>query len=151
MHLSYEGRERERLWNYAQENNLIGLSHPRFVTEDWNKIGEDDKRSLSPIWIKQFDMFCNEINIGDIVLVLSGWDSLLGIAEVTESCYHYDRTLSEDTPESFFDHIRRVQWHRTRTYTNRLQLPQPVRGFLNTLFKVEPETQRWLILINVDI
>lgn len=151
MHLSYNGRERKRLWNYAKENNLIGLDYPDVVTDDWNKIREAVKGSLPPIWVKQFDMFCNEMKVGDIVLVLSGWDSLLGIAEIIEYRYQYDKNLSQGIVEPFFDHVRQVQWIIKYEYANRLSIPQPIKGFNNTLSRVESHTHRWLILKNLNI
>ncbi|MEM2129050.1 MAG: hypothetical protein QXZ70_00475 [Candidatus Bathyarchaeia archaeon] len=37
MHLSYNGRKKPRLWNFAKEKKLIGLDAPGIVTDDWNK------------------------------------------------------------------------------------------------------------------
>jgi len=54
------------------------------------------KRFLSKIWVKQFDIFCKEMKIGYIVLVLDDWDSFLGIAEVIERRHRYNRELSEN-------------------------------------------------------
>jgi len=96
-------------------------------------------------------MFCNEMKKGDIVLILSGWDSLLGVAEIIESRYQYDRNLSERIVEPFFDHVRQVRWDRKYEYASRLTIPQPIRGFNNTLYRVEPPTRRWLILENLEI
>lgn len=98
MHLSYEGDKREELWNYARENKCIGLDYPSLVKDDWNKISNDKKEewledgSLSHTWRNQFDRFCNKMKKGDIVLVLSGCDSLLGIAEI-EDRYRYVENL----------------------------------------------------------
>jgi len=38
MHLSYNGRKKRELWNYAKNENLIGLDYPKIVTADWVKI-----------------------------------------------------------------------------------------------------------------
>jgi hypothetical protein len=149
MHLSYNGRERERLWNHAKEKNLIGLDYPDVVTDDWIKVREAAKGSLPKIWVRQFDIFCKEMRVGDIVLVLNGWDSLLGIAEITGRRHRYDKKLSDKG--TFFDHVREVQWIRKYEYTDRLTLPQPIKGFNNTLFKVKPYTRRWLILMNLNV
>lgn len=148
MHLSYEGRERERLWNYAERREIIGLEHGD-VNDDWNDVRESVE--ISGIWRKQFEMFCNEMKVGDLVFVLNGWDSLLGIAEVIERRYQYDENLSSGSAERFFDHIRRVHWRRIYGYANRLRLPHPIEGFNNTLYKVKPNTHRWSILINLSI
>ena len=150
MHLSYQGRERERLWNYAKENNLIGLDYSRLVKDDWNRIRKPIQ-GLPRIWVRQFEIFCNAMKKGDIVLILSGQDSLLGIAEIIESRYQYDRNLSEGIVESFFDHIRQVRWLREYEYANRLTIPQSIKGFNNTLCRVEPPTRRWSILKNLNI
>lgn len=148
-HLSYNGRERERLWNYAKENNLIGLDAPSIVTDNWVKVRESARKLLPNIWVRQFDIFCNEMKMGDIVLALNGWDSLLGIAEIAEIHHRYDRKLSEN--ENFFDHVRQVKWIRKYEYANRHPIPEPIRGFNNTLSKVTPNTQRWSILTSLDV
>jgi len=147
MHLSYDGRERERLWNYAKEKNLIGLSH-RDVNDDWNKVQKFVK--VSDIWRRQFDMFCNAMIVGDVVLVLSGWMSLLGIAEVSKPRHQYDEDLSLGV-EPFFDHYRKVRWIRKLEYTDRLTIPEPIEGFNNTLSKVKYHTHRWSILTNLNV
>lgn len=145
MHLSYNGRERRRLWEFARRDNLIGLSMSDYVTDDWNRVRDTAKDLLPPIWVRQFDMFCNEMKINDIVLVLNGWDSLLGIAKIAKHHYQYDFDLSQGD-DSFFDHVREVEWNLEREYDKRLALPQPIRGFNNTLSKIEPRTHRWSIL-----
>lgn len=149
MHLSYNGRERKRLWNYAKENNLIGLDVPSIVTDNWVNIRDSVKEQLPNIWVRQFDIFCNEMKVGDIVLILNGWDFLLGIAEITENHHRYDRKLSEK--EFFFDHIRQVNWIKKYEYANRQPIPELIKGFNNTLSKVIPNTRRWSILTNMDI
>jgi hypothetical protein len=151
MHLSYNGGERERLWNYAREHNLIGLDLPDDVTDDWIKVREKVKGSIPNIWVRQFDIFCNEMAVGDIVLILSGWDSLLGIAEITERNHRYDISLSGKEFTGFFDHIRRVRWIREYEYTNRLPLSQPIEGFNNTLSKVKSSSRRWSHLTGLVI
>jgi len=151
MHLSYNGDERERLWNYAREHNLIGLDLPDDVTDDWIKVREKVKRSIPNIWVRQFDMFCNEMTVGDIVLTFNGWDSLLGIAEIAECNHQYDRSLSGKELTGFFDHIRRVRWIREYEYTNRLPLSQPIEGFNNTLSKVKSNSRRWSYLTGLVI
>jgi len=153
MHLSY-GRakgERERLWNYAKENNVIGLDYPDVVRDDWVRVRESVKRLLPKIWIRQFDMFCSEMHVSDIVVALNGWDSFLGIAKITEPRHKFDIKLSGTEATGFFDHIRQVEWIRKREYANRLTLPQPIQGFNNTLSKVTPNSQRWSILTDLSI
>jgi len=150
MHLSYgEGsiENRKRLWNYAKENNVIGLDYPGVVTDDWSRTPEEMRRLLPPIWRKQFDMFCNEMEIGDIVVILEGWLSLLGIAEVLKR-HEYRRELSET--RKFFDHVREVRWLKKYDFGEHPRLPNPVKGFLNTIHRVEHGTNRWRILSTID-
>ena len=150
MHLSYgEGRKENRkpLWNYAKENNIIGLDYSSVVTDDWIRTPEETRRRLPAIWRKQFDMFCSEMVIGDIVVILEGWLSLLGIAEVL-SRYTYRGELSET--ETFFDHVREVRWLKEYDFGEHPRLPTPVKGFLNTIYRVERGTNRWRILSTID-
>jgi hypothetical protein len=151
MHLSYNGDERERLWDYAREHDLIGLDLPDDVTDDWIRVREKVKGSIPSIWVRQFDIFCNEMTVGDIVLILSGWDSLLGIAEITECNHRYDRSLSGRELTGFFDHIRRVRWIREYEYAHRIPLSQPIQGFNNTLSTVRPSSQRWSNLTGLNV
>lgn len=147
MHLSYDGQNRESLWNYAKENNVIGLDYPDVVREEWNRVRQSVKDRLPRIWVKQFDMFCHEIRSGDIVVILEGWHSLLGIAEVLRG-YRYRRGLSED--ETFFDHVRQVRWLKKYDYGQHPRLPYPINGFRNTLYKVNSGTRRWLNLSTIE-
>lgn len=157
MHLAYGAgreKERERLWNYAKQNRIIGLDLVDFVRNDWNDVSDSVKqllRSQRPIWFKQFDRFCNEMTVDDLVMVLNGWDSLLGVAEISEPRYRYVKSLSEASGGPFFDHVRSVKWRRACDYDRRLVLPEPIRGFNNTLLKVKTGTKFWSILANVDI
>lgn len=149
MHLSYgAGTHRERLWNYARNHNIIGLDYPRVVTDDWNRTPQEVRDLLPPIWRKQFEIFCNEMIIGDIVVILEGWLSLLGVAEVL-SGYRYLRGLSEN--ETFFDHVRDVKWLREHDFGQHPRLPNPIEGFNNTIYRVEPGTRRWQVLSNIEI
>ena len=84
MHLSYEGKERRRLWDFANKNNLIGLDYHTVVKNDWDEVRDNVKDQLPGIWVKQFDIFCYELEKYDIILVMNGWLSLLGIAEITK-------------------------------------------------------------------
>jgi len=149
MHLSYEGSEREELWNYGKKNNVIGLSKS-IVNNDWVKVGGSVKNSLSNTWIRQFDTFCNEMNAGDVVLVLKGWDSLLGVAEIKERRHKYSKKL-KGRKGPFFDHIRDVTWIKEHEFDARRRLPKPVKGFNNTLSKVTPNSKWWPILVGLDI
>jgi len=149
MHLSYNGDKREELWNYAKGKNLIGLDAPGIVTKDWIKVRESAKRSLGRTWTRQFDILCTEMLAGDLVLVLNGWDSLLGIAEIVGNRHNYDRKLSDT--HTFFNHIRQVKWVKKHEYANRQTLPEPLQGFNNTLSKVTPSSPRWSLLTDLNI
>jgi hypothetical protein len=151
MHLSYNGSRRKELWEYASKENLIGLDAPRIVRENWidARKKESVRRQLGAIWIRQFDTFCFEMGVGDIVLVLSGWDSLLGIAEIVKREHKYDKELSAS--ERFFDHVRHVKWVKKYEYDKRQMLPEPLVGFNNTLSKITPHSPRWLILTNLNV
>jgi len=151
MHLSYNGRKREDLWRYAKENNLIGLDAPGIVKEDWvtARMRKSVTEKLGPLWVRQFEILCNEMHRGDIVITINGWDSLLGIAEIIGRQHSYNRELS--ISENFFDHIRQVEWIRKCDYANRLSLAKPLVGFNNTLSKVSPSSPRWSMLTNLDI
>jgi hypothetical protein len=66
MHLSYgkgQDEKREKLWNYARLNSLIGLDK-REVYTDWNCLPESKKRQIlsqERNWFGHFKMFCNEM------------------------------------------------------------------------------------------
>ena len=156
MHLSYNGNKREELWNYAKDNNLIGLDAPGIVTENWTEARkrESVRRQLGVTWIRQFDTFCFEMGVGDLVLVLCGWDSLLGVAEIVRRKHRYDRELSAS--EKFFDHVKPVKWIKKYEYANRERLAEPLVSFNNTVSKVTPRSRRWsaltsLILSSVEM
>ena len=145
MHLSYDGKERERLWNYAKDNRLIGLSHKQ-VNDDWIIVRQKAKKSMGKGWVRQFNTFCG-MQKGDIVLVLNGMDSVLGVAIVVRSSHKY----VEDLADLFFDHIRVVDWKIKYEYKARRGLPNLLEGFSNTLSRVPKSSPRWSILTNLDL
>jgi len=153
MHLSYDGRERERLWEYARKNKLIGLDQPSIVTDDWPKVRSNVVREklLGPIWIKQYDTICG-MKRGDIVVVLEGWHSWLGIAEVQDDEHRYLQGLNvlNNPTTGFFDHVRSVKWEAEYKYGNHDRLPEPIKSFTNTLFKVRKGTKRWELLAGIS-
>ncbi|MEM2506001.1 MAG: hypothetical protein QXF61_03020 [Nitrososphaeria archaeon] len=149
VHLSYNGKNREKLWNFAKENSLIGLDLPGIVYDDWLKIRNSVARRVSKTWIRQFDTFCTEMQVGDVVIVLNGWDSVLGVAEITRDRHEYNRIFSDK--QIFFDHIRKVKWLKTNEYNARQKLPTQLKGFNNTLSKVTPKSKRWELLTNLDV
>jgi hypothetical protein len=149
MHLSYNGKRREDLWNYAKAHDIIGLDVPNIVKGDWLDVQETAKKSLGKGWINQFEIFCKRMGRDDIVMVFNGISSILGIARTTETRHHYDRSLSENSV--FFDHIRQVYWERAYDYANPLKLHRPLLGFSRTLSKVTQSSPRWPILTDIDI
>jgi len=149
MHLSYNGQNREELWNYAKKNRVIGLDSPRIVRDNWLKVRESATKGLGKIWTKQFDIVCSELHTGDIILAIHGWDSLLGVAEISKPTHEYDRNLSKTGV--FFDHTREVNWIKAYEYSDRQVLPKPLEGFNNTISKVSSSSPRWSILTNLNI
>lgn len=155
MHLSYgtmREDDREEHWNYARENKLIGLDLPKEVPKNWNEMSDSAKQSLRlrrPIWFNQFETFCNKMKADDLVVVVNGWDSFLGIGRVSKPQHEYRKELSENL--TFFDHVRGVKWDRAQNYDNRIQLSTPLKGFDRTLLEVKANTRFWEILSNVDL
>jgi hypothetical protein len=146
MHLSYTGKEKERLWNYARENSLIGLDH-NLVTDYWPKIRDRVRYQLDPVWVNQFSLFCEDMQIGDIVLALDGCDRLLGIAKVQENVARYEKKLLG----VFFDHIRIVTWVLAYDYDKSVSLPHALDRFTNTLQRVNVGRRYWNDLAPLQI
>jgi len=146
MHLSYEGNERERLWNYARRNHLIGLSNSR-VPNYWPSVEDQVRDQLDGVWIHQFDLFCKDMELGDIVLMLDGCSRLLGVAKVIENAARYSRRFSR----AFFNHVRYVDWIITYDFDNAAILPYSLNKFTNTLSRVDEEKRYWKELTPVKI
>ena len=153
MHLSFNGQQREDLWKYAQEHDVIGLDYPRIVDRNWNFFNKQLMLPKHKVWFKQFEMFCNEMPREDnaLVIVVSGWDSILGIGRIHQAQYQYDKRLSDDG--IFFDHYMKIKWlpKYSKNYADRIMLDQRLSGFNRTLIKVEPGTRFWEILSEVDL
>jgi len=151
MHLSYGiNYRRKELWNYARQKKIIGLDH-RDVPGDWPRVKEEVKDDLSDIWVDQFDMLCENMSSrsmdnGDIVVVMAGLDHVLGIGKVIGP-HRYDITYRDR--QLFFDHVRPVEWIIEYDYEKREKIP-PVRGFNNTLCRIEKGQERWLLFSNLD-
>jgi hypothetical protein len=162
MHLSYgkdeDGKKKIELWDFSTKKNLIGLDLTNYVEDDWVKVrtfaAKNLKNDLLGIWTRQFDMFCEDttdfsMKTGDIVLVLDGWSSLLGIAEVTTK-HSYRPELASTRGGAFFDHVREVKWIKKYSFKERLKIPS-VKGFNNTLAIVERGSKRWSRLVTIDV
>ena len=73
MHLSYgkDKTQRKRLWEYAVFNNTIGLDLDT-VTRNWVTLSATERKKTSLNWIRQFNRFCEEMRVGDYVVILNG-------------------------------------------------------------------------------
>lgn len=159
MHLSWGANNRRReMWNFARERSVIGLDRSD-VEGDWTQIrdrAEEHLRSVNSYkWIKQFDMFCEEMNPdsmtdGDIVVVMAGKEHLLGICEVIGP-HNYNIALR--LGKTFFDHTRPVRWITSYDYDSRKRISRI--EFQNTLKKVEKSNFHdetiWSTLSGIDL
>lgn len=151
MHLSFgKDSRRKELWNFARKKKIIGLDH-RDILGDWPQIKEEGTHNLSNTWTGQFDMLCENtssksMNNGDIVVVMAGLDYVLGIGRVIGP-HRYDITYRNR--DQFFDHVRPVEWIIAYDYESRKKIP-PVRGFENTLYRVEKDHVRWALFSHLD-
>jgi hypothetical protein len=88
---------------------------------------------------------------GDVVVILEGWHSLLGIARVDDDSHQYDKGLSKkENLNRFFDHVRQVKWEVKYEYGRHPKLPVLIRGFNNALSRVEKGTKWWLMLTKIS-
>lgn len=155
MHLSYgNNHRREPLWDYAKENEVIGLDLPGIVDDSWNKEKVKElarRKGISAIWEKQFDIFY-EMERCDIVMILSGWKSILGVAKVADGEPKYDKKLKKE--ENFFEHIREVSWLKKYDFDKPFVLQEDVT-FYNTLKMVKQDTawgaKTWTSLVNIEL
>ena len=144
MHMSWEGRYREERWKYARKYNIIGLQHNK-IEKNWVIANSNIKKSISKIWQRQFDYFCN-MKAGDIVVIMCGFFSILGVAQIGQKKVQYKRKL---TP-TFFDHVREVEWVKKYKFDMRRPLKKPIR-FTNTLALIDETSKRWKSLRNEEI
>lgn len=149
MHLSYNGKNNLKLWDYAVKNSLIGLDVPGIVTDNWSVIRARAMRQLGRGWTRQFDYFCDTIGKGDFIMVFNGMSEVLGIARTKVANHRYDRSLSQS--KEFFDHIRDVEWIRKNDFNHPAKLEKPLYGFSNTLSIVPNSSPRWQILTQLEI
>jgi hypothetical protein len=156
MHLSYgtgTDEDRRKYWNFGKDSNLIGLDRLD-VNTDWNDKTEAEKKkygSQDPTWYRQFEMFCNKMTKGDLVVVMAGLDSILGIGKVSKADYYYCPKFKED--KSFFDHVRNIRWGKIWNYDNkhRPKLPEPLMIFSDTLRCITTKSKFWKVLYNADL
>jgi len=150
MHLSwgYNSRRRE-LWDFARQKRIIGLDH-REVTSDWPAVRDNVKKKLSGTWINQFDMLCENMSLesmdnGDIVVVMAGWDHVLGIGRVIGP-HRYN--IAYRDLETFFDHVRPVEWIIEYDYENQKKIPRVY--FDRTLLRIDRSNKRWPLFLSLD-
>ena len=156
MHLSYgsDKTQRKRLWKYAIANNTIGLDW-HTIKRKWEApLSKEELENTSQFWIRQFKRFCEEMHVGDYVVILNGTYSVLGIAKITEPNYEYDSNISsynEANPARFFDHFRdKIEWVKQFLWDGCVLSEQLT--FDGTLDRVTPRTHshRWRILTMID-
>jgi hypothetical protein len=155
MHLSY-GRDldqRKRLWEIALSKNMIGLDLPEEVKRNWVNLSVEEQESVGTHWKWQFNRFCNDMHVGDYVVILNGTHSILGIAKVTEPRHLHDRKLSDrKNPNRFFDHYRQNIYWLLKHQWDGYPLPEKLT-FDGTLDKVTPKTRspRWKVLTAIQL
>jgi len=139
MHLSWEGRDRERLWNFAVKKRVIGLDlySPVNVNRRWDQFPERQKKEVGRKWRTQFELFAKMQN-DDCVLVFSGKTHLLGIG-LAKDPYLFKPKFS-----AFFRHIRNVNWLLKYDWQDRIYFP--LRAFSNTISYVDESSRYWQIV-----
>lgn len=148
MHLSWGANTRRRdLWNFARQKKIVGLDH-REVRRDWPTV--KNRVNLSGLWANQFDMLCENmspksIDNGDIIVLMAGWDYVLGIGTVIGP-HRYEITYRDR--EEFFDHVRPIEWILEYDYEKRKKIPRVV--FDKTLSRIEKGDERWRLFSNLD-
>ena len=151
MHMSMGiNNRRESLWNYAKDKQIIGLDHS-FVRGNWKDNSFRNSaidEGLSIIWQRQFDTFYDEMKPDDIVVILAGYSSILGVAKIPENNHvEFDEKYREN--DEFFEHVRKkIEWVRKYDFD---KVPCQIKGFNNTLSKVERDTNRWNVLVNINL
>lgn len=156
MHLSYgtgTDEDRREYWEFGRDSNLIGLDRLG-VEMDWNDKTEDEKKAFffeDRTWHRQFEMFCNQMTKGDLVVIMAGLDSILGIGRVSRTDYYYCPKFKDD--RIFFDHVRNMRWIKVWDYDdkNRPKLAGPLMIFSDTLRRITAKSEFWDILTNTEI
>jgi hypothetical protein len=141
MHLAYDSREREHLWEYALSKKLIGLdNYEPNINKRWSEVPERVKVKLSSGWNgwrRQFELFCEEMIVGDCVLVTEGETHLLGVGVVDGPC-----SFKKELSDEFFRHVCPVTW--LQTYKR--SIPFHVDNFSNTICRIDSSSRRWYLM-----
>jgi hypothetical protein len=154
MHLSYGyNNRREPLWDYAKREEVIGLNHYT-VSDNWNKDKVKERarsKGISAIWEKQFELFYNDMGKDDIVVILAGWNYVLGVAKSKKD---KPRPYNPKLEDIFFPHTREVSWLKEYDFDKPLMLQEEIT-FYNTLKKVNQDTvwgiETWKKLVNIEL
>ncbi len=136
MHLSWAGRERARLWQFAKRKSLIGIdSNNPDISQKWPKVPRWKKDQLGQTWRHQFDLFAR-MQEGQCFVVAEGQYAILGVGLV-EGPYDFKPQLHD-----FFRHVRKARWLLTDG-TERIKFL--FAGFQNTLQVVDKTSEFWPI------
>ncbi len=160
MHLSYGDKSsRRKCWDFACKHNLVGLADPEDrVNEDWfefkRKHGEDEnKKLIGDARFQQLKLFCEDMKVEDIVVIMAGEDRLLGIGLVGD--YWYEPRYHSKRGGEFFSHVREVKcWIRRMEYDEAISFHIPEGyAFKRTIRKIErdKDSELWNKLTRQDI
>lgn len=158
MHLSHNNASsRKPLWDYAERYKWIGLSHSK-VNADWFKIRNKIKFIKGSKWPGYFRLFCEKMEKGDCVVVMSGVDKILGIGCVDE--YKFEPSHLEQKVckykgnwRGFFDNVRRIEWVKNYPFNEAVPVKIPGSGNWTIMYlsPEKPNWKRWKHLLNVDL
>lgn len=154
MHLTYDGDNGEVLWEYAKQRGKIGLDLWAF-NMSWNDQTPDEKLVFyhnSRMWYNQFEALCNKMEKDDIIVIIQGQKSILGVGRTTKGKGEYDYSPELKTKEIFFDHTRDVSWDMTWNYDDNNK-PDIVRLpiFTATLMRAPAGGKYWEALQKVEL
>jgi hypothetical protein len=155
MHLTYDGYDGEKLWQYAQQFGIIGLDLWDF-NRSWNDQTKAEKlhfyHTVSSIWYSQFEAICNKMEKDDVVVIFQGQSAILGVGRTTRGRGEYGYSPELKTKEFFFDHTRDVIWDRIWNYDDSNK-PE-VKGlpiFTATLLRAPSGGRYWVALKDLEI
>jgi hypothetical protein len=152
--MSQEGKNTAELWTYAKTHNVIGFSWD-IVKGDWNDfltglgvLGREAFWEHYEVLAGQFDLFCNHLHEDEIVVVVDGLSTLLGVGRLIVKDPEHPYRYEPDLRDAFFDHVRDVQWEYKAAPVT---LANPLLGFTNTILKVEAPNFYWLRTYDINL
>ncbi len=154
MHLTYDGEEGPKLWKFGKENRIIGLDRSD-VNQNWNSISQAQKLAFfwntSRTWYRQFEDFCNRMEKDDLVTVLEGQKSVLGIARVLQGRGEYYYRPQLKTERVFFDHVKDVEWKKVWDYDSK-DKPEVAKAinFSCTIQRAPKDGKFWKALSDIN-